>query len=448
MAALKLARSKYEQAKGRVASLHARFDTLQKELGKDVNDLEASRVELQDRLDNAARVVGKPAPVIPSIVGDNVDVGDYAEERPSSDDKADVPIRRRSYNYADSSGWWGRWGAVQARASLHRTLAMERGVRHAARMVSDEERRVYEARRDMEEVVRKATANARLGIKAAKVSLSGAHFISAAARVAKRYVLSAVNTADGAATAEQEAITAEQGAKKGQYGARIAEEGAKSAEQRAQAVLEATVGQADAVLSRIRADEVAASRVVPHTAAPYAGAARGAYYPYAAGYQGFAGGYYAGGYAPQGYGIPPPPVTYETMMPPAAGAAPVALDGSASPLSEAKDLIDKVVVLMQDLGEQLFSSPEDCGKTTAALADYSKSMETFHSQGVAVAARLSGADMGLVEKYAEVQVSSFAGRLEESIAAAQKACGDKIKTPDAPFGGAAGAVPSPLTPYF
>ena len=438
VAALRLARDRYEQAKGRVAALHHKFSALEKQLGSDVSDLEAGRADLQTRLDAASRIIGKAAPQVPAIAESDITAGDAS-------DRHDSAHGRRVVARGTGIGGWGYWDAGQARASLHRTLSMESGVRGAASRVAYEEREIDAARRDMQEAARTSAASAEIGTKAAIVTLKGAKFVSAAARVAKRYVLSTFSSA-------RSADASEQSAKRAKYGSEIAERAAKHLEAKTQAVLEATVGQADAALSRIRADEVAAM-----------GAARRGYIVGAAApYQGYAGGFFGtgGGYAapaalPYG-GLPQatygPAIAQGGVMP--VGGMSLGGGGSESPLSEAKELIDKVVVLMQGLDQDLVDAGSDCSKVTSSLQDYSRSMGEYHTRGNVLAARLSGADMGLVEKYAEVQVSSFAARLETSIEDASRQCGSKAM---APLGGATpgffggpvqGVAASPLSPYF
>jgi len=100
------------------------------------------------------------------------------------------------------------------------------------------------------------------------------------------------------------------------------------------------------------------------------------------------------------------------------------LQGSgASPLKRAKELVDSVVVLMQHLTRSLEAAGPNCQLVNGYLAAYQRGMATYRAQGVGLGNLLSDEDMKLVERYAEVQVQSFASDLEDAMANAESYCG-------------------------
>ena len=100
------------------------------------------------------------------------------------------------------------------------------------------------------------------------------------------------------------------------------------------------------------------------------------------------------------------------------------LQGSAaSPLKRAKELVDSVVVLMQHLTRSLEAAGPNCQLVKGYLAAYQRGMATYRAQGVGLGNVLSDEDMKLVERYAEVQVQSFASDLEDAMANAESYCG-------------------------
>lgn len=78
----------------------------------------------------------------------------------------------------------------------------------------------------------------------------------------------------------------------------------------------------------------------------------------------------------------------------------------------------QVVVLMQQLTRALAVSYADCGRVQALLAYYRGHMARYSVRGAEIAQGLSPGDVGLVQNYAQVQVSSFAGDLEDAVRSA------------------------------
>eukprot|EP00284_Hemiselmis_tepida_P015278 CAMPEP_0174936234 /NCGR_PEP_ID=MMETSP1355-20121228/56747_1 /TAXON_ID=464990 /ORGANISM="Hemiselmis tepida, Strain CCMP443" /LENGTH=292 /DNA_ID=CAMNT_0016182999 /DNA_START=12 /DNA_END=887 /DNA_ORIENTATION=+ len=222
------ARARYEEASRRVAALHAKFDKLQQELGKDIGQLNDKREDLGTQIRDASGVLGDKAP-LPAAGG---------VSEPS------VPAGTGTAAGAGKGGlgsdWW--YGGAEAEAeaeaeavgSLHRTLALEQGVRAAASRVAGAERGAEAARSAMREAVRHAKGLLRTGVAATLATVHGARYAGAASRVVKKYV--------GAV------FKAEQGAEDSEWRADEASKGAQSAEAVAKASLGAAVGAADQAL--------------------------------------------------------------------------------------------------------------------------------------------------------------------------------------------------------
>jgi len=132
-------------------------------------------------------------------------------------------------------------------------------------------------------------------------------------------------------------------------------------------------------------------------------------------------------YAPQSNTAPYSNAPYSNAYPYTPfGTAPYGygLQGSgASPLKRAKELVDSVVVLMQHLTRSLEAAGPNCQLVNGYLAAYQRGMATYRAQGVGLGNLLSDQDMKLVERYAEVQVQSFASDLEDAMANAESYCG-------------------------
>lgn len=103
------------------------------------------------------------------------------------------------------------------------------------------------------------------------------------------------------------------------------------------------------------------------------------------------------------------------------GAARVSVGGAAADLSGAKELVDSVVVLMQQLTNAL-QAADDCSKVHEILTYYQAMMARYHAAGQSLAAALSPEDMDLVEHYAQTQVAAFAADLEGVVKSTSEKC--------------------------
>jgi hypothetical protein len=130
---------------------------------------------------------------------------------------------------------------------------------------------------------------------------------------------------------------------------------------------------------------------------------------------------------------------------PAAGMFPVAVSSEAN-LRSAKMLVDTVVVLMQQLARSLEGALAEglgrCRRVRELLAWYQAQMAQYHVRGLSLAHTLSEDDMELVEEYAQAQVSSFSGELEQVVADASSVCSVSTSAflPDVP----AASLPQPV----
>ena len=129
---------------------------------------------------------------------------------------------------------------------------------------------------------------------------------------------------------------------------------------------------------------------------------------------------------------------------PAGGVFPFAVSSEAN-LQSAKMLVDTVVVLMQQLTRALEGALTEglgrCRRVRELLAWYQAQMAQYHVRGLALAHGLSEDDMELVEEYAQAQVSTFSGELEQVVADASSVCSVSTAAflPDVP----ADALPQP-----
>ena len=95
-------------------------------------------------------------------------------------------------------------------------------------------------------------------------------------------------------------------------------------------------------------------------------------------------------------------------------------------LRSAKELVDTVIVLMQQLTRSLDGALAGglgrCRRVRELLAWYQAQMSEYHVRGLQVAHRLSEDDMELVEEYAQAQVASFSAELEAAVSDAAEVC--------------------------
>jgi len=119
---------------------------------------------------------------------------------------------------------------------------------------------------------------------------------------------------------------------------------------------------------------------------------------------------------------------------------------SAAPVAEAKELVDSVVVLMQQLTNALESNGADCNKVKEILTYYQAQMGRYHNEGQSLAGKISEEDMNLIAQYAQTKVAAFASNLEGVVRTTASTCHMPISAfiPDASIGledGAAKAAP-------
>jgi hypothetical protein len=116
----------------------------------------------------------------------------------------------------------------------------------------------------------------------------------------------------------------------------------------------------------------------------------------------------------------------------------VVVDGSEveAPVADAKELVDSVVVLMQQLTNALEANGQDCDKVKQILTYYQAQMARYHVEGEGLAGKLSEEDMSLIEQYAQTQVGTFAGNLEAAVRTSATTCSLPVSAfiPDASIG--------------
>jgi len=126
------------------------------------------------------------------------------------------------------------------------------------------------------------------------------------------------------------------------------------------------------------------------------------------------------------------------LMPKAAvvGAVPEESAMAGAPVAQAKELVDSVVVLMQQLTNALETNGHDCDKVRQILTYYQAQMARYHTEGQGLAGKLSEEDMSLIEQYAQTQVGAFAGNLEAAVRTTAAQCSLPVSAfiPDASIG--------------
>jgi hypothetical protein len=126
------------------------------------------------------------------------------------------------------------------------------------------------------------------------------------------------------------------------------------------------------------------------------------------------------------------------LMPKASvvGAVPAESAMAGAPVAQAKELVDSVVVLMQQLTNALETNGHDCDKVRQILTYYQAQMARYHTEGQGLAGKLSEEDMSLIEQYAQTQVGAFAGNLEAAVRTTSSTCSLPVSAfiPDASIG--------------
>ena len=109
---------------------------------------------------------------------------------------------------------------------------------------------------------------------------------------------------------------------------------------------------------------------------------------------------------------------------------------AGAPVAEAKELVDSVVVLMQQLTNALETNGHDCDKVRQILTYYQAQMGRYHVEGQGLAGKLTEEDMNLIEQYAQTQVGAFAGNLEAAVRVTATTCSLPVSAfiPDASIG--------------
>jgi len=118
------------------------------------------------------------------------------------------------------------------------------------------------------------------------------------------------------------------------------------------------------------------------------------------------------------------------------GAVPQDSAMAGAPVAQAKELVDSVVVLMQQLTNALETNGHDCDKVRQILTYYQAQMARYHTEGQGLAGKLSEEDMSLIEQYAQTQVGAFAGNLEAAVRTTSSTCSLPVSAfiPDASIG--------------
>jgi len=427
---LEMSKQKYDAAKERVAKLHKEFDALKSQLQGQLTNLNSARTDLVSQISDAEGMSAQPmlsaaaaSPTAPFVTHLR-DAASALANAGTSSDAADAAKHALSYtqqvaarvgDLADQSEKQAERIVDAARLTHEAKDAMRAALEqssqivdyntHAAQAVAQDSGFVTTAAQTISGYLHNIFHDSQAVHQAAILAVkhmnadveSADHAVDEIEENAKEAyeVLQHIHKADEAATgfashahaAATTAATAAQGALKGERAAMVgglkAIASAHSAKAGAQAAME------------------------------YARAAQAAVHPYVY------------GEVPKDWGV---------AEEPAAEAAPV--EGGEAPVAEAKELVDSVVVLMQQLTNALETSGEDCEKVREILTYYQAQMARYHMEGQGLAGKLTVDDMELVEQYAQTQVASFATALEGVVGTSSATCNLPVSAfiPDASIG--------------
>jgi len=429
---LEMSKQKYDAAKERVKKLHAEFDALKSQLKGQLTNLNSARTDLVSQIKNAEGISAQPQAVsfdtLSGVTAPAVthlrDAATALANAGTSKDAADAAKHALSY--------------TQQVASRVGDLA-DQSEQQAERIV-DAARLTHEAKDAMRAALEQSSQIVDYNTHAAQAVAQDSGFVTTAAQTISGYLH---NIFHDSQAVHQAAILAvkhmNQDVESADHAVDEIEEDAKEAYE---------------VLGHLHASDQAATGYASHAKAAATTAATaaqgalkgeraamvGALKSIASSHSAKAGAQAAMEYARAAQAAVHPYVYGE--VPKDWGAAPAAAEeepaeeGGDAPVAEAKELVDGVVALMQQLTNALQTSGEDCDKVRQMLTYYQAQMARYHMEGQGLAGKLTVEDMELVEQYAQTQVASFAGDLEGAVRTSASTCSLPVSAfiPDASIG--------------
>jgi len=437
---LEMSKRKYDQAKKRVASLHEEFDALKKQLQNQVQSLDSARGDLVTQIKAAE---GNNA------LTKGLNRNSESEDFGSSDFAAPYVKHLRDAALAATAAGTSTDAADAAKHALSYTQQVASRVgdladesEKQATKIVDAARLTQEAKDAMRAALEQSSQIVDYNTHAAQAVAQDSGFVTTAAQSISGYLhnifhdsqavheaaIASVEHMNQDVTAADHAVSEiEADAREAYDVLKHISEADKAAtgfakHARAAAITAATAangalkGEKAAMVGGLKAITSAHSaKAGAQAAMEYARAAQAAVHPYVY------------GQVPLSWGKRPQPADVPVPAPAEEVGAPVA---------EAKELVDSVVILMQQLTNALETYGTDCEKVKQILVYYQAQMGAFHAQGVGLAGKIDDADMNLIEQYAQTRVASFASKLEAAVRASATECSLPISAfiPDASIG--------------
>jgi len=447
---LEMSKRKYDSAKQRVARLHTEFDQLKAQLEGQVKSLDQARGDLVTEIKSAEGV-----PVQQKAEAENKDpLAQFASAdidfgaQPPVDTTAPFVTHLRDAASALAAAGTTNDAADAAKHALSYTQQVASRVgdladqsEKQAEKIVDAARLTQEAKDAMRAALEQSSQIVDYNTHAAQAVAQDSGFVTTAAQTISGYLhnifhdsqavhqasIAAVKHMNDDVTAADHAVSEIEADAREAYDVlthisaadKAATGFAKHA--RAAAVTAATAangalkGERAAMVGGLKAISSAHSaKAGAQAAMEYARAAQAAVHPYVY------------GQVPTSYGAMSPQGTVVDVGAQQAGA----------PVAEAKDLVDSVVVLMQQLTNALETNGHDCDKVRQILTYYQAQMARYHVEGQGLAGKLSEEDMSLIEQYAQTQVGAFAGNLEAAVRTTSSTCNLPVSAfiPDASIG--------------
>jgi hypothetical protein len=447
---LEMSKRKYDSAKQRVARLHTEFDQLKAQLEGQVKSLDQARGDLVTEIKSAEGVPVKQKAEaetkdpLAQFASADIDFG----AQPRVDTTAPFVTHLRDAASALAAAGTTNDAADAAKHALSYTQQVASRVgdladqsEKQAEKIVDAARLTQEAKDAMRAALEQSSQIVDYNTHAAQAVAQDSGFVTTAAQTISGYLhnifhdsqavhqasIAAVKHMNDDVTAADHAVSEIEADAREAYDVlthisaadKAATGFAKHA--RAAAVTAATAangalkGERAAMVGGLKAISSAHSaKAGAQAAMEYARAAQAAVHPYVY------------GQVPASYGAMSPQGTVVDVGAPEAGA----------PVAEAKDLVDSVVILMQQLTNALETNGHDCDKVRQILTYYQAQMARYHVEGQGLAGKLSEEDMSLIEQYAQTQVGAFAGNLEAAVRTTSSTCNLPVSAfiPDASIG--------------
>ena len=455
---LEMSKRKYDSAKQRVAKLHSEFDQLKAQLEGQVHSLDQARGDLVTQIKSAegAPVKAAAAPDVADFADADMDFGNtlsahhahHHAHHQHVDTSAPFVTHLRDAANALAAAGTTNDAADAAKHALSYTQQVASRVgdladqsEKQAEKIVDAARLTQEAKDAMRAALEQSSQIVDYNTHAAQAVAQDSGFVTTAAQTISGYLhnifhdsqavhqasVAAVKHMNDDVTAADHAVSEIEADAREAYDVlthisaadKAATGFAKHA--RAAAVTAATAangalkGERAAMVGGLKAISSAHSaKAGAQAAMEYARAAQAAVHPYVY------------GQAPASYGTMSPQATVVDMGAPNPGA----------PVAEAKELVDSVVVLMQQLTNALETNGHDCDKVRQILTYYQAQMARYHVEGQGLAGKLNEEDMSLIEQYAQTQVGAFAGNLEAAVRTTSSTCNLPVSAfiPDASIG--------------